>query len=140
MRRSNPMRKSDLAGYPCAFRDRRRRPRRRCPEAPARAMATTAVSSASLRGQVGRMPAFAERPELIRAMNLEFPGGQRMDRPVMVAAGRLGEAPAAARIEVVQLHQAPDLFAVHNPATMARFGSGPTIAVAFPGVRNHAHR
>ena len=72
-------------------------------------------------------------------MRLETSDDRRMDRSVMVAVCRPGEAPPPPRIEVVRLRRAPDLPGVHHPAAMARLGADSAAAAAFPGAGDRAH-
>ena len=78
-------------------------------------------------------------PQLIGRKGFEASGDQRIDRSVMVAVGGFGETPPASRIEIVQLHQPPDLLAVHEPTPVAQLGADAAIAVAFPGVGDRPH-
>jgi hypothetical protein len=75
-------------------------------------------------GQVGH-------PELVRTVNFEVTGDERIDRSGVVAVGGAGETPSSARGEVVLAHQPADFLGVDDMTAVAELGTDAAIAVAF---------
>lgn len=92
------------------------------------------VSEAARDRDIGQV----RHPHLVRAVDLEVPGDERKDRPVVIAVDGSDKATPAPRVQVVFLHQPPDLLGIDDEPAVTELGIDAAIAVGLERVGDSA--